>query len=146
VGSFHSRLRSGPLPLRGCLGWDDGEGGKRQSNTTADSSAALRNDNKKTCKSYGDSYATATTEARTTALFLLRSRGRVFGVEFAGSAGKGFSPAMRFLDGFGLEDQVLTLSACSCGQGAVFVFDAAEGAHEESLHLGSGAGDCGWDV
>jgi hypothetical protein len=47
---------------------------------------------------------------------------------------------------FGPEDEVLTLSACSRGQGTVFVFDAAKGAYEESLHLGGGAGDCGWDV
>src|SRR3984957_17982039 len=52
----------------------------------------------------------------------------------------------RSLDGFGFEDQILALAAGSGCQGAIFVFDAAEGADHESLHLGGGTGDCGGDV
>src|ERR1700761_3353095 len=52
----------------------------------------------------------------------------------------------RFLDGFRFEDQVLALSAGSGSQGAVLVFNAAEGADQETLHLGGGACDGGGDV
>ncbi len=53
---------------------------------------------------------------------------------------------MFFSTGFGLEDQILTLTACSGGQGAVFVFNSSKGVDEKALHLGGGAGDRGWNV
>ena len=40
----------------------------------------------------------------------------------------------------------MSLAACPGGEGAVFVFYSAEGANEESLHLGGGTSDCGRDV
>jgi hypothetical protein len=52
----------------------------------------------------------------------------------------------RFLDAFGFENQILTFSAGSGGQGSISVLNAAEGADEEALHLGGGSGDCRWYV
>jgi hypothetical protein len=149
------------LPLSTCSGQDDSEG-RRQSNPTSDSSASLRNDNKRTCNSNDNINATATATQGNSNADSSKSDGarskdngivqcfRRDGV-FSGSIGwvrrgRLLPCGCFFLDGLGLENEVLTLPACSCSQGTVFVFDPAEGAYEESLHLGSGAGDCGWDV
>jgi hypothetical protein len=51
-----------------------------------------------------------------------------------------------FSTGFGLEDQILTLTASSGCQGAVLVFNSSEGVKEKALHLGGGAGDGRWNV
>jgi hypothetical protein len=52
----------------------------------------------------------------------------------------------RFLDALGFEDQVLTFSAGSGGQGSVSVLNAAECADEKALHLCGGSRDGRWYV